>query len=615
MLPAAGNEGWTTSLVNHLWQSTIVAAIAWLLVLSLRNNHARTRYWVWMIASVKFLFPFSLFIAAGEALRPTAAIPMKSPALAAAMEQIAQPFPQTQSFAATGAAVASHSSNIVPLLLLAVWAFRSCIVAFSWWRKWRQIRAAVRAASPAAIPAGVPVLWASSLLEPGVVGILRPVMVLPEGIRNRLTSAQLDAIVAHEMCHVRRRDNLTFAIHMVVETLFWFHPLVWWIRARLVEERELACDESVLQAGNEAEVYAEGILNVCKFYVESPLTCVSGVSGSDLKKRIIRIMSERVASQLGMCRKILLAAACFVVIATPTAIGIFHAGQTAVLARAQAASAMATAPLLGADGEPLTFDVVSVREDKSIPTPQDPPQFGPTADGYVLRNLTVMIPILAAYIPSQGGDAAVFNVDQITGVPGWLSSTRYDINAKVSEADLPKWKDPALQPAMLRAMLQAILAERFRLAVHHGMKENPIFELTVTKNGPKFKPSETTALANIRQKYPSARAIIGGTIVAEGPNPGQTMLFGVTMPVLSTFLSHMAGRPIQDKTGLTGKYDITYRIELPGLSQTSSAIAEVPELDSQIFTLVRDQLGLRLKSAKGEVESLVIDHIEQPSPN
>jgi hypothetical protein len=78
---------------------------------------------------------------------------------------------------------------------------------------------------------------------------------------------------------------------MVVEALFWFHPLVWWIGSRLVEERERACDQAVVQAGSEAQVYAEGILNVCKFYVESPLACASGVTGSELKQRIVWIMS------------------------------------------------------------------------------------------------------------------------------------------------------------------------------------------------------------------------------------------------------------------------------------------------------------------------------------
>ena len=91
----------------------------------------------------------------------------------------------------------------------------------------------------------------SARLEPGVFGIFRPFLLLPEGLSDHLTPAQFEAIVAHELCHVRRRDNFSSAIHMVVEALFWFHPAVWWIRARLVEERERACDEAVLRMGSD----------------------------------------------------------------------------------------------------------------------------------------------------------------------------------------------------------------------------------------------------------------------------------------------------------------------------------------------------------------------------
>ena len=88
---------------------------------------------------------------------------------------------------------------------------------------------------------------------------------------QRLTPAQFEGVVAHELCHIRRRDNLTASVHMVVEALFWFHPLVWWIGARMVEERERACDEAVLSLGSEPVEYAEGILSVCRSYLESPL--------------------------------------------------------------------------------------------------------------------------------------------------------------------------------------------------------------------------------------------------------------------------------------------------------------------------------------------------------
>src|SRR5580700_467720 len=142
---------------------------------------------------------------------------------------------------------------------------------------------------------------------------------------GRLSLAQLEAIVAHELCHVRRRDNLTAAIHMVVETVFWFHPLVWWIRVRLINERERACDEEVLRLGNEAEVYAASILEACKLYLESPLACVSGVTGSDLKRRIETIMANRRVARVGVLKKILIVVAAIGVAIGPVVVGVLNA--------------------------------------------------------------------------------------------------------------------------------------------------------------------------------------------------------------------------------------------------------------------------------------------------
>ena len=89
---------------------------------------------------------------------------------------------------------------------------------------------------------------------------------------------------------------------MVVQAVFWFHPLVWWIGARLVDERERACDEDVLRGGSEPEVYAESILRTCRFSIESPLACVAGVTGADLKRRIEAIMNYRGAAALGVAK-------------------------------------------------------------------------------------------------------------------------------------------------------------------------------------------------------------------------------------------------------------------------------------------------------------------------
>jgi TonB family protein len=162
-------------------------------------------------------------------------------------------------------------------------------------------------------------------LEPGIFGIAQPVLMWPEGISGRLEDANLEAVLAHEVWHVRRRDNLTAAIHMFVEAIFWFYPVVWWLGARLLEERERACDEEVLELGTDRHVYAASILKVCEFCVESPLTCVSGVTGADLKKRMVAIMNENVVHKLDFGRKLLLSTAGLLAIAVPITLGLTNA--------------------------------------------------------------------------------------------------------------------------------------------------------------------------------------------------------------------------------------------------------------------------------------------------
>jgi TonB family protein len=112
---------------------------------------------------------------------------------------------------------------------------------------------------------------------------------------------------------------------MVVEAIFWFHPLVWWLGTRLVEERERACDEEVLRLGNPPVIYAESILKTCEFCVASPLACVSGVTGADLKQRMVRIMTQRSVDKLGFLKKLLLVAMGTGAVTIPVVTGLIKA--------------------------------------------------------------------------------------------------------------------------------------------------------------------------------------------------------------------------------------------------------------------------------------------------
>jgi hypothetical protein len=203
----------------------------------------------------------------------------------------------------------------------AVWGLGTFAIVFRWLLRWRKLRGALAEASDTVI-GGVTVRTAPTALEPGLFGIFKPVIVLPQGIEERLSPVEMSAVLAHEVCHRAHRDNLWAAIHMLVEALFWFHPLVWWLGARLNHEREQACDEAVVAAGQAPDIYAESILKVCKLYVHSPLACVSGVSCADLKERLERIVAEKMALPLGLLRKALLAGLAAVSLIVPLSAGL-----------------------------------------------------------------------------------------------------------------------------------------------------------------------------------------------------------------------------------------------------------------------------------------------------
>jgi beta-lactamase regulating signal transducer with metallopeptidase domain len=307
-------------ILDHLWQSTLFAAFAGLLTLALRRNSARLRHHLWFAASVKFLVPFAALMTLGRLL-PEA--PVAPPSLFV-VRQITMPFSAQPALAAPPQP-AMDWAQILPLLLLALWSIGFIAITVRWLLRWSRLQRVVRQAVDCPILAPVPVKSAPSLLEPGLVGIFRPVILLPEGIDTRLSQTEMDAVLAHEICHLRRRDNLTAALHMLVEALFWFHPLVWWLGARLNAEREQACDESVLAAGQSPQIYAESILKVCQFYLHSPLDCAAGISGADLKTRMETIMQNKIALPLNAAKTFLLAGAAAAAIAAPLALGLVTA--------------------------------------------------------------------------------------------------------------------------------------------------------------------------------------------------------------------------------------------------------------------------------------------------
>ena len=592
------NPAYLPPLANHLWQSTLFAAVAGLLTLLLRNNRARVRHCVWLVASWKFLIPFSVLVSLGSHSHWRTAPPSEQPGLSVVtersglsvvMDQVSQPF--TAKAASEMPSPEGPPPAIpVPSLLYTIWACGFLGITCSWWVRWRRIRAAVRAGTP--LPLELPIRAVSSpaLLEPGVFGVFRPVMLLPEGILERLTADQLNGVIAHEVCHVNNRDNLMAALHMFVETVFWFHPLVWWIGKRMVEERERACDEEVLRLSSEPRAYAEGILEICKIYVESPLACVSGVAGANLRKRVEAIMRKHVGVVLSPAKKLVLALAGALTLMAPVGVGIANAPAV----RAQSASAK----------ESKSFEVASV---KRLLEPSDSTSTGGgpgTSDpGRFWRFNVTMASLLVQAFQIQG--------HAIVG-PDWLSSRsgpRYELTATVP-AGAKRDEVPL--------MLQNLLIERFGLKFHREQREVPGYALVVGKSGLKLKPSSgTPAPISGRDGFPNIpEGIAPGRMSQDSVGTVRRLSAGaMTMAQFADYLDNQTDGPVVDVTEVPGRYDIVLYFSKP-LPITADPATALADNRFDLLSALREQLGLELQRRKVRADLLIIDHIEQtPLPN
>ncbi len=581
-----------SSIANHLWQSTLFAGVAGLVILALRKNSARVRHWVWLAASCKFLIPLSILMALGAHISWRQAPEITPSDLSIVMDEVSQPF--------TAPAVPVPLLPPVPpvqrpflAVLLVVWICGFVGIGCSWWIRWRRILATVRARAPVPIPAPIPAQSSPTFLEPGVFGILRPVLLLPQGIFQRLTPAQLQAVIAHELCHIRYRDNLTAGIHMFVETVFWFHPLVWWIGKRMVEERERACDEEVLQLGNEPPVYAEGVLNICKLYVESPLTCVSGVTGSSLKPRIQAILANRKVDRIGFTKRAALASFGAVALLLPIGIGMVKAppvhAQTAAPATAR------------------QFEVASIKPCKDDDRSGSP---APSPGRLDTSCMTVRGLIQVAYERFAGGRFHPLDFRDfppVEGGPKWVDSDRFEIDAKA---------EGRFSQAMLNGpMLQALLEDRFRLKLHRESRVVPVYALTIAKGGPKLQPLKDGSCTMLDLENPvpppppgEKSAVACGTISGRRNGTQQMMdVHGMSLDEFSKFGMGLFGRPVINRTGIAGKFD--WHLEFVP-SNAGDDLA-----GPSIFTAIQEQLGLKLVPAKGPTDVLVIDHLERPSEN
>jgi len=248
-----------------------------------------------------------------------------------------------------------------------------------------------------------------------------------------------------------------------------------------------------------------------------------------------------------------------------------------------------------------TFDVVSIRPGDANSTMR---RIHITPDRYAATGTSLKGMIQQAYDLKME--------DQISGVTGWADSARFDVEAKVDEKDVEALKKlpPEQRQQQQRLMMQAMLADRFKLRVHHERKELPMYALVVAKGGSKLKQADPNDTYANGIKGPDGVAHAG---MMRSSNNSMTAQ-GIPTGNLALSLSGQVQRMVVDKTGLTGTYDFELHWspeELHGDSPSDGASTQGPS----IFTALEEQLGLKLESTKGPVDTIVVDHVEMPSAN
>ena len=292
-----------------------------------------------------------------------------------------------------------------------------------------------------------------------------------------------------------------------------------------------------------------------------------------------------------------------------------HAAQVCLVFVVSTATMLAQSP---ARPDTEGFDVVSI---KPFDESGGPMRISMTPGRYDVAGMPLQLVL---------GQALTVPVDRIIGLPDWINTARYTIAAKVPDG-------PAPPARAIMVMLANLLKDRFKLATHRETRELPVYNLVFARNdkrfGPAFKETSTECRAAIAARLDELRR--GGPVPTAPAssncpsaliNPGIASFKGVEMAVIATTLTQSVGRPVIDKTGLTGYYDYTLKWTpqpgsgspapfglpdgvLPAAPPSLPADPDSPNL----FTAVQEQLGLKLEAGRGPVDVIVIDRLEKPT--
>lgn len=562
-------------LLNSLWQAAAVAALVWVVLKYAPRVNAATRYVIWWAAlAIVLLLPLA-----------PALIPRPAPKPAIVASSTGAPVnPMLPEFEIP-AMVTMHAQSSSPWLvtILALWS-----ALFLWGlarivRSWLWLtRVKARATlSPQCLPAtcrNARLLLSVDVASPIAVGFFKPAVILPASLPSELEPRELNHVLLHESAHLARFDDWTNLAARLLGTALALHPVALWVLRQIEREREIACDDWVVSRTGQARSYATSLARMYERRWPNQLSLATGIfgRGSSAFQRIELLLKQgrEFSPRVSIARIV--------------------CGGAALLALA-AASPRAPRWIAFAQQAPRpSFEVASIK-------PGDPNAGGRFGIGFrgvefVTDNAPLKLMIGFAYDVQY---------HQMFGGPKWIDTDRFTIRARPAGAVRPA---PDNTPR-IRLMLQSLLEERFKLALHRETRIQQVYELSVAKGGPKLKPSAGPGRDGREGIF--------------GRGRGETTATNMPISALVGFLSQRLGSSVIDKTGLSGKYDFTLSF-LPEPNAGDLALFGPPPPDAQtpadsgrpsIFSALPEQLGLKLESARGPVEVLIIDHADKPDAN
>jgi uncharacterized protein (TIGR03435 family) len=506
--------GWT--LIHFLWQGALIAAIY---AFARRSRMPQFRYLLACAAlaamSAAPIVTFSLTGTSESAaanpyvgtIPQSSAVADSAPALPATLSPAT--FPWHNDAMAWLVLVWFAGAMIFSMRLTGGWIvaerMRSKLThpaPAQWQQTLDELRLRIRISRP------VQLIVSAIVQVPIVVGGLRPVVLIPAGALLGLPRDHIEALLAHELAHIRRHDYFVNILQSAIEALLFYHPAVWWISNQIRNERELCCDDVAVAISGDAINYARALADL-ESQRPAHFNPALAASGGSLRERIGRLLGQptRGRRQLPGPGSVI----------------------TGILIITAVCGLFAQTPVR------RSFETISIKPNDlgggEVHEHNSPGRLNARMSAkHLIR------------------DAFAVKDFQIIGGPAWLGNNNYDFLA--TTATPIEMNDEVLEP-----YLQSLLADRFQLKYHRETKEFPIYFLLAAKTGPKLTKHTGTTGFDMNQNGGKDKVTMSST--------------KLTMAGLASWLAREMDRPVIDHTGIGGDFDVNLEWSPQQISETS----------------------------------------------